>query len=91
MFKVFLPISAILLALSLTVESFPDGAPINMCLSNGNSPKHGRYEAQPLGSMPYQVKASSGSYKPGDTITCEKLNTKFVVILTKFHFSDNFW
>ena len=51
-----------------TVESMSQGAPNTACTSMGltgmtSSP------AQSIGSSPYLVNVSKGSYKPGDTIT----------------------
>ncbi|XP_043271448.1 putative defense protein 3 [Venturia canescens] len=55
---------------ALYVDGFPDGAPVDVCVKpKPNRPYHGKAEAQPLASSPYQITASSGTYQPGSEIT----------------------
>lgn len=52
------------------VNSFPDGAPTDVCVKNRfNEPNHGKSRTQAAHTIPYQVIASSDTYSPGERIT----------------------
>ncbi|CAD7084942.1 unnamed protein product [Hermetia illucens] len=49
--------------------AFPDGAPADTCVKKrANQPNHGAARSQPPETFPYQVVASSDSYRPGQQI-----------------------
>lgn len=77
-------VAGIVIALTVSVNSFPDGAPPDTCVKDRfNQPNHGQNRAQPQESLPYKIEASSAFYKPGDTISCKqnKYNQDFVLNL----------
>lgn len=64
-------------AIIAVVNTFPDGAPPDSCVKERfNQPNHGEARSQPLGTLPYQVVASTAFYQPGETISC-KITYKF--------------
>lgn len=62
------------LIISQIVEGFPDGAPGQACVRH--KPNHGG-KAQPLTQMPFDVTASSSTYKPNETIAGEYINVDY--------------
>lgn len=54
-------------------NAFPDGGPADTCVRERfNQPNHGAARSQPLGSLPYQVIATTDSYQPGQQIQGKK-------------------
>lgn len=49
--------------------SFPDGGPPDTCVKERfNQPNHGKARTQPLDSLPYEIRATSDNYQPGQQI-----------------------
>lgn len=56
----------LLIALS---NGFPDGAPADTCVKERfNQPNHGAARSQPLGTLPYEIRATTDTYQPGQQI-----------------------
>lgn len=50
-------------------NAFPDGAPADTCVKQrANEPNHGASRTQALHTLPYEVRAESDSYHPGQQI-----------------------
>lgn len=50
-------------------NGFPDGAPADTCVKQrANEPNHGASRTQTLETLPYEVRADSDSYQPGQQI-----------------------
>jgi hypothetical protein len=65
----FQKVSIILGLFVILSNGFPDGAPPDTCVKDRvNQPYHGKYRTQDLATIPYQVVASAGRYKPDETI-----------------------
>lgn len=49
--------------------AFPDGGPPDTCVKERfNQPNHGKARSQPLDNLPFEVRATSDSYQPGQQI-----------------------
>jgi hypothetical protein len=65
-------VAGFVIALTVSVNSFPDGAPPDTCVKDRfNQPNHGQFRAQET-QPPYKIEASSAFYKPGETISCKQ-------------------
>lgn len=64
--------SCVLLCLCALVTialAFPDGGPPDTCVKERfNQPNHGAARSQSLDSLPFEVRATSDSYQPGQQI-----------------------
>lgn len=51
------------------VAGFPDGAPSDTCVkARANQPNHGASRTQAIHTLPYDVRASTDTYNPGQQI-----------------------
>lgn len=68
----FRQINQILLicALVVIIDCFPDGGPADTCVKpeRFNQPNHGKARTQPLGTLPFEVIATTDQYQPGQQI-----------------------
>ncbi|XP_031618097.1 putative defense protein 3 isoform X1 [Contarinia nasturtii] len=60
----------LLCAVFVVVNCFPDGGPADTCVKpeRFNQPNHGQARSQPIGSLPYEVIATTDQYQPGQQI-----------------------
>ncbi|XP_055324065.1 putative defense protein 3 [Sitodiplosis mosellana] len=60
----------LLCAVFVVVNCFPDGGPADTCVKPGrfNQPNHGQARTQPIGTLPYEVVATTDQYQPGQQI-----------------------
>lgn len=50
-------------------NAFPDGAPADTCVKQrANEPNHGASRTQAIHTLPYEVRAESDTYHPGQQI-----------------------
>lgn len=53
----------------VVVDCFPDGGPADTCVKERfNQPNHGQARTQPQTTLPYEVVASTDTYRPGQQI-----------------------
>ncbi|KAJ6637204.1 putative defense protein 3 [Pseudolycoriella hygida] len=51
------------------VTGFPDGAPSDTCVkARANQPNHGASRSQDLHTLPYEVRATTDTYNPGQQV-----------------------
>lgn len=64
MFGILLVIQGIIF-----VTGFPDGAPSDTCVkARANQPNHGASRTQTIETLPYEVRATTDTYNPGQQI-----------------------
>lgn len=64
-----LQIVPILCTIFVLTNAFPDGAPADTCVKQrANQPNHGASRTQSLHSLPYEMRATSDRYNPGQEI-----------------------
>lgn len=60
----------LLIGLAVGSNTFPDGAPIDVCVKpRPNRPNHGQAKPQPVHTSPYHILQSAAHYGPGTQIT----------------------
>lgn len=70
----------VLLACVSVALGFPDGAPSDTCVKERfNQPHHGKARTQPLDTLPYEVRATSVNYQPGQQI--QGMNISMQIIM----------
>lgn len=57
-------------AFIVIIDCFPDGGPADTCVKpeRFNQPNHGAARTQSLGTLPYEVIATTDTYQPGQQI-----------------------
>lgn len=64
MFGILLVIQGIMF-----VTAFPDGAPSDTCVkARANQPNHGASRSQAIHTLPYEVRATTDTYKAGQQV-----------------------
>lgn len=83
-------------ALVVIIDCFPDGGPADTCVKpeRFNQPNHGKARTQSLGSLPYEVIATTDQYQPGQQIpgrNCIKLLSMQLNIYVNVNVNTNFF